>query len=68
MTDRITPLEESVAHLTRVVDELSEVIARQDREIDRLTRRLALLIEREAERGVSFGGDAPPADRPPPHW
>ncbi|NNF71560.1 MAG: SlyX protein, partial [Rhodobacteraceae bacterium] len=36
-------LEERIAHLTRTVEDLSEVIARQDQEISLLTRRVALL-------------------------
>ena len=43
-------LEERVAHLIRAVDDLSAVVARQDREIATLTRRVEMLMEREAER------------------
>ncbi len=57
-------LEERMAHLIRAVDDLSEVVHRQQAEIDRLTRRVALLMEREAEREA---GAAVPIDRPP-HW
>ncbi|MEJ1992791.1 MAG: SlyX family protein [Maritimibacter sp.] len=48
MSDRILALEEQLAYLTRTVEELSDVIARQDREIDRLTSRQQMLMEREA--------------------
>ena len=48
-------LEERIAHLTRAVDDLSEVMARQGHEIDRLTRLVGLLAEREAEREGSGG-------------
>lgn len=68
MTDRITDLEEQLAHLSRSVDDLSEVVARQAREIDLLNRRLGLLMEREAEREVAEGGTIPLADQRPPHW
>ena len=37
-------IEEQIAHLTRTVDELSDVIARQEREIERLARRVGLLL------------------------
>lgn len=60
-------IEECVAHLTRAVDDLSDVVARQARELDRLTRLVGLLTEREAER-EALGGEAPEADVPPPHW
>lgn len=66
--DRIEMLEERIAHLQRAVDDLSEVTARQSREIDRLTRHVALLIEREAEREAAGGGAIPLADQRPPHW
>ena len=60
-------LEEAMAHLTRVVEDLSEVVARQEREIARLGRRVGLLMEREAEREAE-GGTIPLADQRPPHW
>ena len=43
-------IEERLAHLERVVDELNGVVAGQSREIDRLTERVRLLMEREAAR------------------
>jgi len=45
-------LEEHIAHLTRTVEELSDVVARQDQEIAQLTRRVAMLMQREADRAV----------------
>ncbi|MEZ5769653.1 MAG: SlyX family protein [Paracoccaceae bacterium] len=68
MNDRVTALEETVAHLSRTVEELSEVLARQDGEIDRLTRRVAMLMQREAEREADAGNAVPLADQRPPHW
>ena len=62
-----TALEERIAHLTRGLDDLSDVVARQAREIERLAVRVALLMEREAEREAE-GGGAPLADQRPPHW
>jgi SlyX protein len=64
--DRLTEIEERLAHLARSVEDLSDVVARQEREIGTLTRRLTLLMEREAERQAET--QAPLADRPPPHW
>ena len=63
MTDT-RPLEEQIAHLTRTLDDLSEVVAAQQAEIDRLTRRVAMLMAREADGGgaVTLG------DERPPHW
>ncbi|MDO5605508.1 MAG: SlyX family protein [Paracoccus sp. (in: a-proteobacteria)] len=65
--DKLQPVEESIAHLTRMVDELSDVVARQNREIARLAARVGLLMEREAEREAE-GGTIPLADQKPPHW
>ncbi|TNC50221.1 SlyX family protein [Rubellimicrobium rubrum] len=62
----MTPLEERIAHLTRAMDDLSEVVARQEREIALLTRRVQMLMEREGEREAQGMRDVP-IDRPP-HW
>ena len=64
-------LEERIDHLIRAVDELSDVVARQAGEIDTLTRRVAMLLLREAEREAQEGeglGAIPLADQKPPHW
>ncbi|GKY89292.1 SlyX family protein [Sinisalibacter aestuarii] len=68
MDERITALEEALAHLTKTVEELSEVIARQDREITRMARRMQMLMEREAERELDSSSSIPLADQKPPHW
>ena len=65
---RTDKLEETVAHLSRIVEDLSEIVARQEREIDLLKRRVGLLLEREASREVDAGGTIPLADQRPPHW
>ena len=51
----MTQIEETLAHLQRTVDDLSDVIARQETEIAMLTRRVQLLLEREAEREAENG-------------
>lgn len=68
MTDPIAHIEEQLAHLTKTTDELSDIVARQTREITRLTRAVGLLMEREAEREAEGGGQIPLADQRPPHW
>lgn len=67
MTDQ-THLEEQIAHLSRTVEDLSDVAAQQAIEIERLTRRVAVLMEREAAREYDAGGSVPLADQKPPHW
>ncbi|MCR9115111.1 MAG: SlyX family protein [Rhodobacteraceae bacterium] len=61
-------LEEKIAHLTRTVEDLSEVVARQETEIAMLNRRVQLLMEREAEREASVDGQMVLTDQRPPHW
>ena len=61
-------LEEKLAHLQKTTDELSEVVARQDTELARLSRRVEMLMAREAEREVDAGGTAVMTDERPPHW
>lgn len=65
--DRIDALEEKIAHLTRAVEDLSDVAARQARELDRMVRLTQLLAEREAGREAD-GAGIPLADQKPPHW
>ena len=68
MQDRMQACEEAIAHLSRTVDELSAVLAGQAGDIARLTRRLGLLIDREADREADAGGTIALADQRPPHW
>ena len=50
--DRHDALEERIAHLTRAVEDLSDVVALQAKDIDRL---LALIVTRD--RGQQKGAD-----------
>lgn len=61
-------LETQIAHLTRTIEELSDVIARQDKEIDLLKSRVQMLMEREASREAEGSGGAFFADERPPHY
>lgn len=60
-------LEEQIAHLTQTVDELSEIIVRQEGEIVTLNRRVHMLMQREGEREAS-GGAVVMGDERPPHY
>ncbi|VDS09628.1 hypothetical protein PARHAE_02831 [Paracoccus haematequi] len=66
--NRIRAVEETLAHLTRVTDDLNEVIARQDAEIAILTRRVEMLMRFAAEQQAEAEGSIPLADQRPPHW
>ena len=64
----MTALEERIAHLTRLVEDLSDVVARQDRELSIATRRIEMLMQREATREADQSGSIPLGDQRPPHW
>ena len=61
-------LEEQIAHLTRTVEELSDVIARQDTELVLLKRRVQMLLEGEADRESAGSGGVVLGDERPPHY
>lgn len=67
MTDHDT-LTEHLAHLTRMVEDLSDVVARQDKELARLTRKVEMLSRREAEREADATGAVVVGDERPPHY
>ena len=60
--------EEQLAHLTRMVEEMSDVIARQEKELSLLTNQVRVLIERERERSQDAGGHVVLGDERPPHY
>ncbi|MEQ6250059.1 SlyX family protein [Sulfitobacter sp. HNIBRBA3233] len=61
-------IEEKIAHLERTVDDLSTIVATQQSEIDRLTRHVAMLMRREAERDADGTGGVVVGDERPPHY
>ena len=61
-------LEENIAHLNRTVEELSDVVTGQQADIDRLVRRVQLLLEREFAREQDQGGAVMLGDDRPPHY
>ncbi|MBK0329566.1 SlyX family protein [Rhodobacteraceae bacterium F11138] len=61
-------LEEKIAHLTRMVEELSDIVSAQHTEIDRLSRRVEMLMRREGEREAQGGGGVVLGDERPPHY
>jgi len=60
--------EERLAHLIRAVDDLSDVVARQDRDIATLTRRVEMLMQREASREADAGAAVVMGNERPPHY
>jgi SlyX protein len=65
---KMQDLEEQLAHLTRTVEDLSDVVTSQAGEIDILTRRVALLMQREAEREADGGSHIYGGPEKPPHY
>ena len=66
--DRLTRLEEHLAHQNTLVEELNEVVTEQRTEIDQLNRRVSMLMQRAAEQEADNQSGAPLADQRPPHW
>ena len=61
-------IEERLAHLERLTDELNDVVAAQDIEISKLKQRVAMLLNREAEREAAGSGGVVLGDEKPPHY
>lgn len=61
-------IEEKLAHLIRTVDDMNDVLVAQQAEIDRLTRRVHMLMQREAERESAEGGGVVLGNEKPPHY
>ena len=66
MSDRVDALEFKVAHLERALQELSDVMYRQQREIDALRERNQQLLE-QVQQLEDRGGD-PNRVEIPPHY
>ena len=67
MTERLDQIEEKLAHLERAVNELSDVVARQQKELDRATDRHHRLVDKLAAMESDFGPSAT-AEEKPPHY
>ena len=65
---RIQAVEEKTAELLKTTDELSDVVARQEREIAVLMHRVQMLMQREGERDSQGGGGIMLGDERPPHY
>ncbi len=65
---RMDKFEEQIAHLIRAVDDLSDIVARQDSEITVLSRRVEMLMRREGEREADSGSAVTLGNERPPHY
>jgi SlyX protein len=67
MTDRLQTIEIKLAHLEAAVAEISDVVARQQKELDRALDRNQQLLEKIAAI-ESESGASPTAYEKPPHY
>ncbi|MBS0374042.1 MAG: SlyX family protein [Proteobacteria bacterium] len=66
MARRVEDLEFKVAHLERALQDLSDVLYRQQQRLDAQQARVARLSERLDESSGGTPGD--PRDEKPPHY
>lgn len=65
--DRLALIEEKLAFIERAVNELSDVVARQQKELDRATDRHQRLLDKLAAMESDWAPGAA-ADEKPPHY
>jgi SlyX protein len=67
MADRLESIEIKLAHLERAVAEISDVVARQQKELDRVLDRNRQLMDKIAAM-ESDSGPGATAHEKPPHY
>ena len=65
MSDRLEAIEIKLAHLERAVAEISDVVARQQKELDRALDRNQRLMEKIAAIESESGASATAHEKPP---
>jgi SlyX protein len=65
MTDRLESIEIKLAHLERAVAEISDVVARQQKDLDRALDRNQRLMEKIAAMESESGPNATAHEKPP---
>jgi uncharacterized coiled-coil protein SlyX len=61
-------IEEYVAHLQLMVDDLNAVVTEQNKEISNLKQKVEFLLSRETEREYTDQNSLIMSDSKPPHW
>jgi SlyX protein len=67
MQNRLDAIEEKLAHLEQAVSQLSDVVARQQKDLDRALERNQRLIDKLAAL-ESDAGPSATAHEKPPHY
>ncbi len=67
MDDRFEKLELMLTEQAAVIEDLHEMVAKQDVELTKLRSHVRLLLQRVAEAETD-GNSAILADQKPPHW
>ena len=65
MSPRLAEAEVKISYLMKDIDDLSEIVTKQGRELEKLTKQVSFLMQKENERDDLSGivlGDKPP------HW
>ena len=65
ISSRLTENEEKISFLVKDIEDLSDIVAKQSRELEKLNKKVRFLIQKENERDEISGivlGDKPP------HW
>jgi SlyX protein len=65
MTERLDAIEEKLAHLEQAVTQLSDVVARQQKELDRALDRNQRLMDKIAALESDLGPSATAHEKPP---
>jgi SlyX protein len=68
MDNRLETTEVHLTHLMRTVEELSDQVAHQATQIDRLNTRFQMLLDRLSKSDDEGGSDVPLLEQRPPHW
>ncbi len=67
MKDRLIELETRISYQDHTIEELNEVVTRQQEQIDRLEKEMKQLRQ-HLEQGSSTGLARPDEEVPPPHY
>ena len=66
--ERIIELEIKLSEVTKLSEELSDIIAKQANRLDIAERRIQLLMERAAQDEANSSNGITINDNLPPHW